>query len=829
MISPVVLAFPGNADLTGTDVRDLMEHVPGIRVRIGRAFEVVRESTGVDLLPLLSHGRTGGTEAARQLSDAVTRNVAIFAMSWSYGRLFVDAGLEPAALVGYSLGEITAATVGGIWTLEDAVAFVAERAALMAKSGPGLMLGVYAPAVEMRRRFAGTAIDVAIEVTGNLTVIAGAAATIAEEARRLEVSGRENFLLRVDCAAHSSLLDPYVAEVERLAALRTLRAPTCPIVNGESGLLDDGAMQTAQYWGRHLRRTRRFATTIETLGKLGHPLLVEMGPASLSAMLARSADETPRVCQTMGVAGTSNVAALFDLIAEVQHAGHRLSMAVLAGLEMRRSAGSAPSEPAAEPTNSAQHHPLGTESDPDPEVATVLAILQSTLPSDLTEDEHFFEAGGNSLLAMEALARIESRFGVRVRLREFLREPTARQVTRLLRQTTAAAAIVGAGDSVPITRPASVPTIRPDTVAITRTASREGDLPLLSVQFFSGDVEAESTDRYRLLIDAARSADRAGLHALWFPERHFNRFGGLYPSAALLAAAVATVTERIGLRGGSVVAPLHHPIRIAEEWAMVDNLSGGRAGLSFGSGFVPLDFVLAPDSFEARKEIMFGSLRAIRAMWQGVPYAGIGGTGLDTTVDVLPRPVQPDLPLWLSTTRDIATFVEAGELGVGVLTAMLRLTMPELGERIAAYRQARLSAGHAGPGTVTLMVHTYVGDDAADVNNMTDKPLRTYIRAHMEHTRDLLDSRTGVVEISTAEEEELLDHAQARYMSSAGLFGTEEECRSRLVELGSLGVDEVACLMDFGMSYDAVLNSIDRLGRLSGVHVEGGAVPVTAA
>ena len=118
------------------------------------------------------------------------------------------------------------------------------------------------------------------------------------------------------------------------------------------------------------------------------------------------------------------------------------------------------------------------------------------------------------------------------------------------------------------------------------------------------------------------------------------------------------------------------------------------------------------------------------------------------------------------------------------------------------------------------MVHAYVGDDAADVRNMTDKPLRTYIRAHMEHTRDLLDSRTGVVELSAAEEEELLDHAQARYMSSAGLFGTEEECRFRLVELGSLGVDEVACLMDFGMSYDAVLNSIDRLGRLSGVHVE---------
>ncbi len=847
MVSPVVLAFPGNADMSGVNVRDLIAHLPGIRLRLDEVFEIARDSAKVDLLPLLSPAEGDRDGVALRLSDAVARNLAIFALSWSFGQLLVDAGLEPTALVGYSLGEIAAATVGGIWSLEGAVTFVAERAALMAKSGPGAMLAVHASGAEMRSRLVGRAIDVAVEVTRNLTVIAGSVDSIAEEARRLSASGYGHFVLRVDCAAHSSMLDPYVADVERLASRQTLHTATLPLVNGETGLFDDGSMQTVGYWGRHLRGTRRFASTLDTLGRFRNPLIIEMGPATLSGILARSSDDTPEILQAVGAPGGSHVAATLDLFAAIQESGHQLSFGILAGRGTRHRVspgtrdlgavrsvqplgsvggdGTGFSTPSAMPSanreTTSEGSPYAT-----PDVAGVLAVLQSTLPTELHDDQHFFEAGGNSLLAMEALTRIEDRFGIRIKIREFLRDPTARHLATLLRDPSKGAGpvadrgeFVSGNENMVTMVPTKVHVIGPVTprfipsvtTPITGEHGRTGDLPLLSLQFFSGDVEAESIDRYRLLLDAARSADRAGLHALWFPERHFNRFGGLYPSASVLAAAVATITENIGLRGGSVVAPLNHPVRIAEEWAMVANLSGGRAGVAFGSGFVPRDFVLAPGSFDARKQVMFEAIAAVRSMWQGNPYSGVGGSGLPTSVDVFPRPVRPDLPLWLSTTRDIATFVEAGELGFGVLTALLRLTTEELAERIAAYRQARQGAGHAGPGSVTLMVHTYVGEDAADVHNMTYAPLRTYIRAHMEHTRELLDTRT----LSSADEEELLDHAQERYLTSAGLFGTEAECRSRLSELRSLGVDEVACLMDFGMSSDAVLKSIDRLGRLS--------------
>ena len=809
MLSNVVFAFPGNGDLSGTNVSDLVEHVPGMRRHLSEVFAVVQDSTKLDLGSMLAGSGARTDEDARRLAGSVPRNLAIFALSWSYGKLLLEAGVEPLALVGYSLGEITAAALSGIWRLEDAVAFVAHRAGFFAESGPGSMLAVHARADEMFDRLSGKPVDVAIEVTRNLTVIAGSVAAVAEEAAALSADGYEHFALRVDYAAHSSMLDGYVDEVERFAALRTLHASTLPILNGQTGRFDDGMMKTPEYWGRHLRQTRKFSAMLDTIDQRGASLIVELGPPSFSSLLARSSDQTPVVLQTMGSGQSSNVVTLLDLFARLQDHGHRLSLGALvsrrppsAGRDIVARTGEPYVASASARHESARHESaVAKPENRGFDTATVLGILQSTLPAKLRDDQHFFEAGGNSLLAMEALTRIENELGTRVRLREFLRNPTAQAIATLLRESS--------------TPPVLASTVDPGPSGCVADPLPDGELPLLSLQFFSGDVEAESTDRYRLVLDAARAADRVGLHALWFPERHFNRFGGLYPSAALLAASVATITETIGLRGGSVVAPLSHPVRIAEEWAMVDNLSGGRAGISFGSGFVPRDFILAPGKFDVRKAVMFDAITAIRSMWKGVPYSGVGGTGLATSVDVLPRPLQHDIPVWLSTTRDVATFVEAGELGFGVLTALLRLTTDELAERITAYREARRRAGHVGPGTVTVMIHTFVGDSADDVQQSSSAPLRTYIRAHMEHTRELLSTKT----LSSADEEELLDHAQARYLSTAGLFGTESECRSRLVALRSLGVDEVACLMDFGMSRTAVLSSIERLGRLAKVVV----------
>src|SRR5471032_3059643 len=109
-------------------------------------------------------------------------------------------------------------------------------------------------------------------------------------------------------------------------------------------------------------------------------------------------------------------------------------------------------------------------------------------------------------------------------------------------------------------------------------------VPEFSLFFFSADSAEREGPKYHMLLEAATFADEHGFAAVWTPERHFQRFGGLYGSPAVTGAALAVLTKHISIRAGSVVIPLQNPLRVAEEWAMIDNLSNGRVGISVASG-----------------------------------------------------------------------------------------------------------------------------------------------------------------------------------------------------------------------------------------------------
>ncbi|HXQ69673.1 MAG TPA: MupA/Atu3671 family FMN-dependent luciferase-like monooxygenase, partial [Pyrinomonadaceae bacterium] len=168
-----------------------------------------------------------------------------------------------------------------------------------------------------------------------------------------------------------------------------------------------------------------------------------------------------------------------------------------------------------------------------------------------------------------------------------------------------------------------------------------------SLFYFASDGNtADKKDKYRLLIEGAKFADQNDFVAVWTPERHFHAFGDLYPNPAVTGAAIATITERIQIRAGSVVSPLHHPIRVAEEWAMIDNLSHGRVGVSFASGWHAADFVFAPENYAQRRSIMTEHIDMVRKLWRGEKLPFRGGSGQDVEVGILPQPIQPELPVW---------------------------------------------------------------------------------------------------------------------------------------------------------------------------------------
>jgi natural product biosynthesis luciferase-like monooxygenase protein len=347
--------------------------------------------------------------------------------------------------------------------------------------------------------------------------------------------------------------------------------------------------------------------------------------------------------------------------------------------------------------------------------------------------------------------------------------------------------------------------------------------------YFASDEGERAEDKYRLLIEGAKFADQHGFVSVSTPERHFHAFGGLYPNPSVAAAALATITQRVQLRAGSVVLPLHHPIRVAEEWALVDNLSHGRVGISFASGWQPVDFVIRPENYRDRYTKLYEQIEVVRKLWRGEQVEFQDADGALRAIRTLPRPVQQELPVWVTTAGHSQTWISAGRIGANVLTHLLGQSIDEVAGKIRLYRQAYRAAGHAGDGSVTLMLHTFVGDDLETVRETVRKPMTDYLASAVSLVRDVAsswaafkrkaDGTTADVphdlsRLSADDLQDLLAFSFERYFSSSGLFGTPEQCATLVRHLRGIGVDEIACLIDFGIDTDTVLDHLGHLNQL---------------
>jgi len=343
----------------------------------------------------------------------------------------------------------------------------------------------------------------------------------------------------------------------------------------------------------------------------------------------------------------------------------------------------------------------------------------------------------------------------------------------------------------------------------------------LSVMFFGADDSDTTTDhaaRYDDILAIARAADDLGFTAVWTPERHFQRVGQVFPNPSVLSAALAIATQRIAIRAGSVVIPLHHPLRVVEDWAVVDNLSRGRVGISAATGWHSADFVLAPDHYADRRERAFRDIALIRRLWAGEAVEFPDGTGQPVAVRPWPKPVSPTLPLWLTTSGNPATWEAAGRLRTGVLGATVGQTRDELIDKIRRYREAYGAApdqaGAGRRGTVTLMMHAYVAADDAEAKRKVSAPLRAYLKSYVLQTAA---NRAGDATAALREREIdlMTEFALARYLTWGSLLGSPDTCRKTLSAMRDLDCDEIACFVDFGLERSDVLASLRRLAELN--------------
>ncbi|KIN39894.1 MupA/Atu3671 family FMN-dependent luciferase-like monooxygenase [Bacillus subtilis] len=338
-----------------------------------------------------------------------------------------------------------------------------------------------------------------------------------------------------------------------------------------------------------------------------------------------------------------------------------------------------------------------------------------------------------------------------------------------------------------------------------------------SLIFFSGEGSSNKPDKYRLLLESAKFADQHGFKAVWTPERHFQKIGGLYPNPSVLAAALATMTKNIQLRAGSVVVPLHNPLRVAEEWSVVDNLSGGRVEISVATGWHPADFVLNPGAYENRKELMFKNLEQIRQLWRGDTVKLPDITGEEIDILMLPRPVQPELPLFLTASGNPATWAKAGEMGLNILCSLSNHPADGLKERIKLYREKREENGHdPEAGTVAVMLHTYVGEQDDEVKDLVREPLRDYLDTFLEQYDTMNPNRDEDVGcMFNNNRDTLIKFAFEKYFQMSSLMGSKKKCAAMVERLHQYGVDEIACLLDYGLEYEQIMKGLEGLKGLN--------------
>jgi phthiocerol/phenolphthiocerol synthesis type-I polyketide synthase E len=845
---PVAFLFPGQGAQYARMGSALHAAVPPFRAELDECLHMLQEVSGTDLWGVLT------APDGQDINETAIAQPALFAVEYALAKTLGRLGLEPSVMAGHSIGEYVAATLSGVMTIEDALRFVLRRAEIMHGAPTGAMLAV-ALAEEAAQPFTRQGVDIAAVNSPTACVLSGPADVIGQIEAELSRDSIASRRLAVSHAFHSRLMDTSLKKLRAAARRLDLRKPEIPFLSNATGTFITAEEATdPEYWVRHARETVRFSKCVSTLLQDAPELVVEVGPGqTLSSIVKRYPGlpgETTVTCSMpTGGAAASEAEFLTGRLAELWESGTSINWAPLWGeagqivplptypFQHQRywvktgpaDAGrNTPAAPGAGPAASQQPaSPLGQDASPSrPDlIKAIRQSLQDALGvAALGDEQSFFDAGGDSLVAVQVVLAIRSEHGVEFSLREFLENDTAAQLADLLigKLGSASEAIAAPNaqawdtprlDHVDCVRAQAEPVLR----APAEPASRGAESGLqYSLFFFSASSTAGN--RYGFVRECTELADRLGYAAIWTPERHFHQFADLYPNPAVLSAGLATITERVHLRAGSVVAPLHHPARIAEEWAIVDNLSGGRVGLGFAPGFLARDFVFNQGGYAKKEQVTFDRIDKVRRLWRGEAIEDISGTGEHITIRAFPRPVQAELPVWVTAASNPETFANAGRMGFNVLTALLNIDAAQLGERIAVYREARRGQGlDPAAGQVTVMLHTFLGEGTdEDVREVIRTPFRQYLWANSEIIRSAakaLLNNLDIDQLTEDDRETLLDFAFERYYSASSLLGGRETFLARTRQLRAIGVDEIACLIDFGVDLPTALGSIERVAK----------------
>jgi alkanesulfonate monooxygenase SsuD/methylene tetrahydromethanopterin reductase-like flavin-dependent oxidoreductase (luciferase family) len=314
-------------------------------------------------------------------------------------------------------------------------------------------------------------------------------------------------------------------------------------------------------------------------------------------------------------------------------------------------------------------------------------------------------------------------------------------------------------------------------------------LGLFSVMDFHPERQPSAAGFYREMLELAVKAETLGYDSVWVAEHHFANYG-LCPAPPVLLAAIAQKTERIRLGPAVCVLPFHDPVKVAEEYAVLDVVSGGRLDFGVGRGYLAHEFaghVIDREESQARFD---EALEVIERAWRGEPFEYTGRFHRYPRIALNTLPLQKPSPPIALAALSPATYARIGAQGYNLMAVPYILEDLSVLKGLLAGYTANAKASrrtHSGP-RVTVAFHVHVAPTQAEA----EARARSYMTRYCE-TRAVGNTKTF---------DQLM---QQRLIA----VGDPDQVTEILQQLASFGVERVLCLMNFGgMPFRLVLESL---------------------